>query len=116
MLEEAKDLEKSHRFEIQAYKKPKNIKSLRETHVPFAGSPQKHPHDPKKVVLVADPYSTSPFYYEFRLKDIAYAEELPSLVDLEGNTLTMVRIWIQKGAFGLRCTPFLVEETGPVGG
>ena len=113
---EAKDLEKAHRFEIQAYQKPKNFKSLRETHVPFAGSPQKHPHDTKKVMLVADPYSTSPFYYEFRLKDIAYAEELPSLVDLEGNTLTMARIWIQKGSVGLRCAPFRVEETGPVGG
>src|SRR4030042_61854 len=74
------------KFEIEAYQRPKNLKELKKTHVPFSGSPLKHPYDPEKVILVADPYSTHPFYYEFKSSDISYMEELPNLVDVEGKT------------------------------
>lgn len=70
------------RFEIEAYKKPGDLKELRKTHMPFTGAPYKHPYDPKKVVLVPDPYGSLPFYYEFRSRDISFAEELPSIVNL----------------------------------
>ena len=34
------------KFEIQTYsKKPGNLKALKKTHVPFTGSPRKHPYD-----------------------------------------------------------------------
>jgi len=85
---------------------------LRKTHVPFSGSPLKNPHDPKKVILVPDPYG-SPFYYEFKSDDITFVEKLPSIVNLEGETTTMVRFWVKKTSRGIVCTPFLVEETKP---
>ena len=47
------------KLEIQTYKRPKDIKALRETHISFTGSPQRHPYDAKKVILVADPYSAN---------------------------------------------------------
>jgi hypothetical protein len=99
------------KFEIQTYKRPKDIKSLRATHVAFSGSPQRHPYDPKKVILVADPYSTNNFFYEFNKDDIAYVDELPSIVNLEGETVTMVRIWVKKMSIAMRCSPFIVEDT-----
>ena len=99
------------KFEIETYERPKNFKGLRKTHVPFTGSPLKHPHDPKKIILVPDPYSSSPFYYEFKSEDVSYAEKLPSIVNLEGETVTMVRFWVKKTSVGILCTPFLVEET-----
>ena len=37
------------KFEIEAYKKPEDLKELRKTHVPFSGAPHKHPYDPKKI-------------------------------------------------------------------
>jgi hypothetical protein len=105
-------LQESKRFEIEAYKKPRDLKELRKTHVPFSGSPSIHPYDPKRVILVPDPYSTSPFYYEFKSEDIAFIEKLPSIVSLNGGAFKMARLWIKKTSVGLVCTPFLVEETG----
>jgi len=100
----------SAKFEIQAYKRPTNIHGLRKTHVPFTGSPRRHPYDAKKVCLISDPYSTSLLYYEFATQDIAYAEELANIVDIDGETITMARVWIKKGAVALRSTPFVVAE------
>jgi len=101
------------KFEIEAYERPKNLKELKKTHVPFSGSPLKHPYDPKKVILVPDPYGSSPFYYEFKGDDVSFAEKLPSIVNLEGETTTMVRFWVKKKSQGILCTAFLVEEIKP---
>jgi len=101
----------SEKFEIQAYKRPRNLKDLIKTHVPFSGAPQRHPYESDKVILIPDPFSTHTFYYEFETENISFIEELPSLVDLEGSTISMARIWVKKGSIGLRCSPFVVEET-----
>jgi inorganic pyrophosphatase len=76
------------KFEIQTYQQPKDRKALRSTHVAFSGSPQRHPYDREKIILVADPYSTHNFFYE-----------------------TMVRVWIKKMSIGMRCAPFIVGDT-----
>ncbi len=104
-------LQQSKKFEIEAYKKPGDLKELRKTHVPFSGSPSIHPYDSKRVILVPDPYSTSLFYYEFKSEDIAFIERLPSIVNPDGEALKMARLWIKKTSVGMVCTPFLVEET-----
>jgi len=101
---------KATRFEIQAYKKPSNIKNIRKTHVSFTGSPQKHPYDDEKVILISDPFSTNTFYYEFRGDDISFVEELPTIVNFDEEVITMVRIWVKKKSIGIRCTPFVIED------
>ena len=98
------------KFHIQAYKKPKDIHALKESHVPFSGSPQKHPYDPTKVILVSDPFSTYTLYYEFNKADVFFLEELPNLVNLEGETISMVRLWVKKMSVGIRCSPFMVDD------
>jgi len=107
----AKDLQETHRFEIQAYQKPKNLRDLRKTHVAFSGSLRKHPHESAKIILVADPYSANTFYYEFSAEHISYAEEITNLITPEGEAIRMVRIWVKKGCLGIRSTPFVVEDT-----
>ena len=106
-----KQPQEAAKLEIQAYKRPKDIKTLRKTHVAFSGSPQRHPYDQQKIILVADPYSTNNFFYEFHKKDITYVEELPNIVNLEGESVTMVRVWLKKLSIGIRCSPFIVEDT-----
>ena len=103
--------QKTIKFEIQTYRPPKDRKILRTTHVAFSGSPQRHPYDANKIILIADPYSTHHFFYEFYKDDIAYVEELPNIVNLDGDTITMVRVWIKKMSIGMRCSPFIVEDT-----
>ena len=106
----AEHLQASKKLGIQAYKKPKDIKSLRQTHVPFSGNPRKHPYDSDRVILIADLYSTNTFYYEFLADDISYVEDLPNLVYENGKTITMVRLWVKKMSVGLRCAPFMVQD------
>ncbi|MFO8082782.1 MAG: inorganic pyrophosphatase Ppa [Desulfobacterales bacterium] len=103
-------LQKAGKLDIEAYKKPKDWKSLLKTHVPYSGSPQKHPYDSKKVILVVDPFSTNTFFYEFKIRDVDYIEDLHSMVSIEGDAVNMVRIWIKKKSIGVRCAPFIVED------
>lgn len=109
-----KFLQEAKKFEIQPYKKPKNIKLLKEDNVPFSGSPHKHPYDSAKVVLIADPYSNNTFYYEFKTEDITFVEELPNMVNEDGETINMARVWIKKKRVGIRCTPFVVEDISSI--
>lgn len=103
--------QESMKFEIQAFKKVADRRKLRETHVPYTGAPQRHPYDDGRILLVADPYSPNTFYYEFDREDVSYVEELPNLVNMDGETISMVRIWVRKMSIGVRCQPFFVEET-----
>ena len=99
------------KFQIQAYQKPKDLHVLRKTHVSFSGSPQKHPYDTDKVIIIADPFSTNNLYYEFNKDDISYVEELPNLVNIDGSTIAVVRVWVKKLSVAIRCSPFIVEDT-----
>ena len=104
-------LKTAEKFEIQAYKRPKDHKVLRNTHVAFSGSPQKHPFDSHRVILVTDPYSTNTIFYEFMKNDISYVEELPNLVGLDGDTVLVVRIWVKKRSIAVRSSAFIVDDT-----
>jgi inorganic pyrophosphatase len=104
-------LQKAGKFEIQAYRKPADHVRLAETHIAYSGSPFQHPDNPDKIILVADPYSQNTFYYEFNKDDIALAESLPSIVNLENESLSMARLWVKKGTLAVRCTPFKVSNT-----
>ena len=80
-------------------------------HVAFSGAPKKHPYDKEKIILILDPWSSHTMFYEFRIADIAHVDELPQMVTSSGESLTMVRIWVKKGSFGVRYEPFVVEDT-----
>jgi hypothetical protein len=102
----------TEKMEITAFKRPGDISRLKQTHIGFTGSPRKHPYDAHKVILLADPYSHNAFYYEFKTEDIAFVEELASVVNINEEVVTVVRLWVRKGCVGLRCTPFWVENFG----
>jgi len=106
-----KFLEKTKPLDVLEYKKQKTLKDLRSTHVSFSGSPHKHPYDSEKFILVVDPYSTSTFYYEFENADVEFAEELPSIINIDGDTVNMILIWVKKNSIALRCSPFVVCDT-----
>ena len=103
-------LQKAEKFEIEKYKAPKDIRSLSKTHVPYTGSPQKHPLDQDRIILVPDPYIDNSPYLEFNKPDISFVEKLANIVNLEGETVTMARIWVKKGSVAIQCTPFQVTS------
>jgi inorganic pyrophosphatase len=102
--------QKAEKFEIKAYEKAGGAAELKKTHVAFCGMLFNHPKDPEVVVLSAEPYGKPTFYYEFRIADISCMEEVSNLVNLEGEVVTISKIWVKKGVVGVRCLPFLVDE------
>lgn len=103
-------LQEAKRLEIQPYKKKSNVGELKRNSIPFIGSPFKHPVDKDKILLIVDPYNQTTFYYEFKTEDIAFVEDVPTIVNIDGENVTMARIWIRKGGMGVRCAPFIVAE------
>lgn len=108
-----KFLQEAKKFEILTFTQSQHFNDLRETHVPFSGSPHHHPYFEDKFILMVDPYCSSD-YYEFDSNDVDFVEELPSIVNLNGETVTMVLVWVKKQSLALRCSPFVVESLSPV--
>jgi hypothetical protein len=100
-------LEPIEKFEIQAYKASRHMD--KKDHVPFSGSPKKHPWDPEKIILIVDPFTANTFYYEFNIKDIGFAEELASMINIDGESVNMARIWLKKRSVAIQSTPFVVD-------
>lgn len=103
-------IKETQSLEITKYKRPKDVKNLKKTHVAFTGSPRKHPYDAYKIILVSDPFSHNNHYYEFKTDDISFVEELPNIVNMDDEVIPVVRVWVRKRSIGIRCTPFWVED------
>ena len=78
--------------------------------ISFKGAPRKHPYDSEKLILIVNPFSSNTFFYEFLVKDIIRYDELPSMGTDNGETLSMVRIWVLKGTVGMKYIPFEVDD------
>lgn len=78
--------------------------------VAFVGTLRKHPYDPEKCLIIADPSGGEPAVFEFRLADVLSAEELPSPVDETGQSRSVARLWVRRGSYGIRYEPFEVDE------
>ncbi len=100
-------LKLKEKFEIQTYSRPRDVD--KHNHVPFSGSPKKHPHAQNRIILITDPFTYNTIYYEFRVDDIAFAEELPNITNIEGDSVPMARLWIKRQCMAIQCTPFIVD-------
>jgi hypothetical protein len=84
---------------------------LAKDHVSFTGAPRKHPYDPKKILLISDPFSSNTIVFEFTIEDIVHIEEISHIVSEAGEGLHLVRIWVKKGSIGIKYEPFVVADT-----
>ena len=83
--------------------------------VAFTGTLRKHPYDPDKCLLLADPHGeasagAAPSILEFSKADIQGMEELASPVDMSGHSRPVLRLWVRRGSLGFRYEPFEVDE------
>lgn len=101
-------LEKADYYQIKKYSSHSNFS---KECVAFSGAPRKHPHEPDKLILISDPFSSNTIFFEFKIDDIEHIEELPNIVSETGEGLKMVKIWVKKGSLGLKYEPFVVEDT-----
>ncbi len=91
-------------YELQAYKSEAPQDALA-----FTGSPRKHPYDDAKIVLLSEQPGGESAIYEFKVADIVGAQDLPSPVTEAGESYRIVRLWIRRGAVGIRYEPFEVD-------
>ena len=108
-----KFIELKDNLELQKY--VRSLEFDKKNCCSFYGSPKKHPHEKNRVILVADPFSEHTFYYEFSMQDILSLEEQPSITNLEGESVSMVRLWVKKKSIGLQCSPFVVGNAAKMG-
>ena len=69
-------LEEGRFFEIQRSLKPRE--DLKDQALSYSGSLRPH-YNPNMVLLLTHPLERSGKIYEFRLEDILYAQDLPSI-------------------------------------
>ena len=91
-------------YELQPYKSDPPQDALA-----FTGSPRMHPYDDGKIILLVEPNAGESAIYEFKAADIVGAQDLPSPVTEAGESYRIVRLWIRRGAVGIRYEPFEVE-------
>ncbi|MFP4385110.1 MAG: hypothetical protein ACLFST_12325 [Spirochaetia bacterium] len=84
-------------------------KDYRTHGVVFTGTPRKHPYDKEKIILIHAPLSSHIIFYEFRTADLMGIEEEANMVDENGVSLPMVKIWVRKGSTAVRFEPFKVD-------
>jgi hypothetical protein len=82
----------------------------RQNALTFIGSVRKHPYDDAKMLLITKPFTADTEFYEFRIEDIVYYEEQPSIATEIGENLFMAKIWVRKGSIGIQYHPFEVSE------
>ncbi len=103
-------LKEIKKLELVRFEQAVNEDILKESYLPFSGSLRHHPYDADKVILLSEPHGNNITYYEFKNDDIGFVKKQANIVNLEGEDIAMVMIWIKKGCIGIRCTPFLVES------
>ncbi len=108
-----KFLELKEPLELQKY--VRNVASDKKNCSSFYGSPKKHPYGKDRVILVADPFGDHTVYYDFKLKDIVSIEEQPRITNPDGESVSMVRLWVRKNSIGLQCIPFMVGRNTEIG-
>ena len=104
-------LKEAEKVEIVPYKKrPEDVEQLKKNSVSYTGSLVRHPYEKDRVVLISDPSSVNTEYFEFRTEDVSLMEKLPNITNLEGETITMARVWIKRHSVALKSIPFIVDE------
>ncbi|MBT3273811.1 MAG: hypothetical protein HN368_11695 [Spirochaetales bacterium] len=99
-------LETSPIHDLTIYKSHIN---LEKEAVAFTGAPRKHPYDEEKLLLILDPFSSNTMFYEFNIENILHVDDMPNVTTEGGTTVNIVKIWIKRGALGMRYEPFEVS-------
>jgi hypothetical protein len=79
--------------------------------IAYMGSLRSHPYKKDRILLIEDPFNLNSRVLEFKKKDILAVEKVESLASPSGKIVNVARIWVKKGAMGIKYEPFVVEDT-----
>ena len=74
----------------------------------FLGSPRKHPSDSSRMILVTGVLENQRSFLEFRKEYIRHVDESQTLTTQDGESVTMVSLWVEKGSIAIELCPFKV--------
>ena len=80
---------------------------LREA-MPYVGQPKQSTSEPDKIFLRLDPLSNNGSVLEFKTADVAYAENIETVANKNGDTFQIFKVWIRVGSVGVKLEPFTV--------
>ena len=83
-------------------------KRLLKEAIPYIGRPKQSASEPDKIFLRLDPLSNNGAVLEFKTTDIAYAENIETVADNNGDTFQIFKVWIRVGSIGVKLEPFTV--------
>jgi len=75
----------------------------------FIGTPFKNTNVKDKIFLSSNLFSIKKVFYEFSIKDIIKFEEIDNIVNVQGNSYSIYKVWVKKGAKALKHEPFIIE-------
>ncbi|MCX8059174.1 MAG: hypothetical protein N3A58_07150 [Spirochaetes bacterium] len=74
----------------------------------FIGTPFKNPTIQDKIFISNLFFSDMNTFFEFDIKDIIKFEEIDTIVNKDGNSYSLYKIWVRKGAKGIKHESFTV--------
>ena len=93
--------------ELQKYSDPDR---LRNEGIPFNGQLKKHLYDQNKIFLRVEPLAKQGHLLEFKTTDVIFVEELRTITDDRGRGISMHKVWVRKGAVGIKLEAFAVMD------
>ena len=92
----------------RALEKYSNRNRLLKEAVPYVGHPKQSASEPDKIFLRLNPLSSNGSLLEFKIEDIAFAENVETVANKEGETFQIFKIWILVGSIGIKFEQFVV--------
>ena len=76
----------------------------------FLGSPRRHPSDESRIVLVTKVLENQRVFLEFKKVDILHVDEAKTVSSIEGETISLLTLWVRRGSVGIELKPFRIED------
>lgn len=86
-----------------------NIDEAASNSICLIGTPFKNPNIQDKIFISNLFFSETNVFYEFDFKDILKFEEIDTIVNKDGSTYSLYKIWIKKGAKGIKHEYFIIN-------
>jgi len=83
--------------------------NIHETHTSFEGIPKKHPTNKNVLILLTDSFNHVQKFYEFSIETIGNIEDLGTITNKEGKSVTKIRVWVKKGMPAICSESFIVR-------
>jgi len=88
--------------------------ALKRDAIAYVGQLRKHKSEESKLFLRLDPLTQGGMILEFNKTDVIFAEEVKTITEAEGQSFRLAKLWVRKGAVGIKMEAFMVNDYSEV--